>query len=203
MKYVDLSVPINENTPIYPGDPKTSIKPAGVLDKDGYCDHYLSMGTHVGTHVDAPMHMIAGGKSLDQVPVDQFIGRGVYVDVTDGNFDAVKNADIQEGDIVLLRTGMSAKYQEPVYLEDYPAMSEEIANYLVQKKVKTVGVDTCSVDNKDGFPVHKNLLAGGVLIIENLTNLGQLAGKTFRIFALPINLQIDGAPVRVIAEIVT
>ena len=203
MKFIDLSVPINVDTPIYPGDPKTSIKPAGVLDKDGYCDHYLSMGTHVGTHVDAPMHMISGGQSLDQIPVDQFIGRGVYIDVADGIFDAVREADIHEGDIVLLSTGMSAKYHEPVYFDDYPAMSEEIANYLVQKKVKMVGVDTCSVDNKDGFPVHKILLGGNVLIIENLTNLGQLAGKTFRIFALPINLQIDGAPARVIAEIET
>jgi arylformamidase len=201
MKYVDLSVAINEDTPIYPGDPKTSIKPAGVLDKDGYCDHYLSIGTHVGTHVDAPMHMIAGGKSLDQIPVDQFIGRGVYVDVTDGNFDSVKSADIQEGDIVLLHTGMSTKYHKPVYFDDYPAMSDEIANYLVQKKIKMIGVDTCSVDNKDGFPVHKILLGGDVLIIENLTNLEQLMGKRFRLFALPINLQIDGAPARVIAEI--
>ncbi len=201
MKYVDLSVAINEDTPIYPGDPKTSIKPAAMLDKDGYYDHYFSMGTHVGTHVDAPMHMIAGGKSLDQIPVDQFIGRGVYVDVTDGNFDAVKNAGIQEGDIVLLHTGMGAKYHESAYFDDYPAMSEEVASYLVEKKVKMVGLDTCSPDNKDGFPVHKILLAGDVLIIENLTNLEQLAGKAFRLFALPINLQIDGAPARVIAEI--
>lgn len=201
MKYVDLSVPINEATPIYPGDPKTSIKPAGVLEKDGYCDHYLSMGTHVGTHVDAPMHMIAGGKSLDQIPVDQFIGRGVYVDVTDGNFNGVKDVDIQEGDIVLLHTGMGAKYHESAYFDDYPAMSEEMAHYLVSKKIKMVGSDTCSPDNKDGFPVHKILLGGGVLIVENLTNLGQLADKVFRIFALPINLQIDAAPARVVAEI--
>ncbi len=201
MKYVDLSVPINEATPIYPGDPKTSIKPAGVLEKDGYCDHYLSMGTHVGTHVDAPMHMIAGGKSLDQIPVDQFIGRGVYVDVTDGNFNGVKDVDIQEGDIVLLHTGMGANYHEETYFTDFPELPEEIANYLVSKKVSMVGIDTCGPDVKDGFPSHKALLGGGVLIAENLTNLEQLAGKTFRVFALPINLQIDGAPARVIAEI--
>ncbi len=203
MKYVDLSVLINEDTPIYPGDPKTIIKPAGVLDKDGYCDHYLSIGTHVGTHVDAPMHMLAGGKALDQIPVDQFIGRGVYVDVIDGNFDTLKDADIQEGDIVLLYTGMGAKYHESAYFEDYPAMSEEVAQYLVAKKIKMIGIDACSPDNKDGFPVHKILLEGGVLIAENLTNLEQLVGKTFKVFALPINLQIDAAPARIIAEIET
>lgn len=198
---IDLSVPLNAQTPIYPGDPATKIEPAGVLAKDGYCDHYISVGTHVGTHIDAPKHMLENGASLDKTPVEQFVGRGCYVDVRNGNFDAVKNTNIQAGDIVLLHTDMSEKYHEAVYFEDYPAMSEEIADYLVSKKVKMVGVDACSVDNKDGFPIHKILLAGNVLIIENLTNLNELAGKKFDVYALPIKLQIDGAPARVIAEV--
>lgn len=81
MKFIDLSVPVNEATPVYPGDPKTKITPAGVLEKDGYEDHYVCMGTHVGTHVDAPRHMVAMGKNLDQIPVDRFIGQGVYIRV--------------------------------------------------------------------------------------------------------------------------
>ena len=197
---VDLSVVLNEQTPVYPGDPSTKIEQAGVLAKDGFCDHYISVGTHVGTHIDAPKHMLEGGASLDQTPIEQFVGRGCYVDVTGGSFDAVKNADIQTGDIVLLHTGMSDGYNEAAYFENYPAMSNEIANYLVSKKVKMVGVDACSVDNKDGFPIHKILLTGNVLIIENLTNLSKLVGNRFKIYALPINLQIDGAPARVIAE---
>jgi len=98
--------------------------------------------------------------------------------------------------------GLSGNYHEAIYFEDYPAMPVEIANYLVGKKVKMVGVDACSVDNKDGFPIHKILLSGNVLIIENLTNLSKLAGKNFKAYALPINLQIDGAPARVIAEVI-
>jgi kynurenine formamidase len=62
--YVDLSVAVNEQTPVYPGNPATKIEQAGVLAKDGHCDHYISVGTHVGTHIDAPMHMLEGGKSL-------------------------------------------------------------------------------------------------------------------------------------------
>lgn len=198
---VDLSVPINEQTPIYPGDPATKIVPAGVLAKDGFSDHYVSIGTHVGTHIDAPMHMLEGGASLDQIPLDHFIGRGRLVEVIGNDFEGVKAAGIQADDIVLLYTGMSDKYHEAIYFEDYPAMSEEVAKYLVETKVKMVGVDTCSVDNKDGFPIHKILLAGGVLIIENLTNLKQLSGKEFSVHALPIKLQIDGAPARVVAEV--
>lgn len=197
---VDLSVTLNEKTPVYPGDPITKIEAAGVLEKDGYGDHYVSVGTHVGTHIDAPKHMLEGGASLDKAPIEQFVGRGCYIVIDDGNFDTVKDADIQAGDIVLLHTGMSDKYHEPVYFEDYPAISDDIANYLVSKKVKMVGVDTCSVDNKDGFPIHKILLSGDVLIIENLTNLDKLAEKQFKVYALPLKLELDGAPARVIAE---
>lgn len=198
---IDLSVTLNEKTPVYPGDPATVIKPAGVLAKDGYCDHFVSFGTHVGTHIDAPMHMLEGGASLDEVPIDSFVGNGRLVEITGSDFDAVKSAGIQEGNIVLFHTRMSDKYSDPVYFEEYPAMTEEVAQYLVNAKVKMVGVDACSVDNKHGFPVHKILLAGNVLIIENLTNLKQLADKEFEVFALPIKLQIDGAPARVIARV--
>lgn len=202
MQLIDLSVPLNEDTPVYPGDAKPKIEPAGQFESDGFRDHVISVNTHLGTHIDAPMHMLANGKSLDQVPLDQFVGRGVYIKV-DGNFDldTVKTADIHAGDIVIFDTGMSAHYREPVYFEDYPAMSEEVAQYLVDNKVKMVGLDTGSADNQDGFPIHKLLLGGNVLIIENLTNVTTLREKSFTIYALPLNLGIDGSPARVIAQV--
>lgn len=197
---IDLSVSINENIPVYPGDPVTKIEPAGVLEKDGYQDHYLSIGTHVGTHIDAPAHMVAGGVGLDKIAVDQFVGRGVYIKVEDHyDLPAIKTVDIQAGDIVLFHTGLSEHYHEPIYFEDYPGIPEDVATYLVEKQVKLVGVDTCSVDHEP-FATHRILLDGGVLIAENLTNLAPLAGKNFTIYALPIKLEIDGAPARIIAE---
>lgn len=198
MKYIDLTVPLSENTPVYPGDPATVIKPAGVLADDGYCDHYISLGTHVGTHIDAPMHMIQNGKSLDSISIEQFIGPGKYIDARNGNFSAVKDTDIEAGDIVLLHTNMASQYHNPIYFEDYPAIPDEIADYLISKKVKMVGVDMCSPDHEP-FPIHKKLLGNNILIIENLTNLDKLAGKQFTVYALPIKLDIDGAPARVIA----
>ena len=202
MHVIDLSVPINEQTPVYPGDPKTKIEPAGVFAKDGYNDHLVTLGTHVGTHVDAPLHMLEKGKSLDQIPVEYFIGPGKYIKV-DGAFDLeqVKAANLQAGDIVLFHTGMSDVFYEESYYTDYPTMSEEIASYLVQQKVKMVGLDTGSADNLDDFPIHKTLLGGDVLIIENLTNLERLADKTFTVYALPLKLEVDGPPARVIAVI--
>lgn len=199
--FIDLSVDLNEKTPIYPGDPETKVAPAGVLETSGYQDHYVSIGTHVGTHMDAPSHMIAGGKNLNEFPLEAFTGRGVYVRV-DGDFASVKldTLDIREGDIVLFHSGMSEKYHDAMYYEQYPAIPEELARWLVQKKVKIVGVDMCSVDHSP-FPVHKILLGADVLIIENLTNLAPLAEKPFTVYAFPLKLQVDGAPVRVVAEV--
>ena len=200
--YIDLSVVIDEHTPVYPGDPATVIKPAGKLEADGYNDHFVSIGTHVGTHIDAPYHMIADGQTLDQFPVDQFVGRGRLIKLDNKEYDLqqLQKTDIREGDIVLFYSGMDNLYKEKAYFEDYPAMSDEVANYLVAKKVKMVGIDMCSPDH-DEFTAHRTLLGSGVLIIENLTNLSALEGKVFEVIALPIKLPIDGAPARVIAKI--
>jgi arylformamidase len=199
--FVDLSVQINESTPVYPGDPKTKISPCGILAKDGYQDHYVCFGTHAGTHIDAPSHMIANGKNIDQISLEKFSGRGVYINATKGfDFNIIKKAEIKENDVVLFHTGMSDKYHMPEYYENYPAMPEEIADFLVKKKVKIVGVDMCSPDYQP-FLIHHIFLPKNILIIENITNLISLSGKEFKIYAFPLKLCLDGAPVRVVAEI--
>jgi len=200
---IDLTHTFDEQIPVYPGDPATEIRPAGILARNGFQDHYVCCGTHVGTHMDAPSHMIAGGKNLDQLPVEQFTGPGTCINV-DGGFslELVKNAPIKEGDVVFFCTGMDAKYHEAVYFNNYPVMTPEVAEYLVSKNVKIVGTDTCSPDGPgSSFPIHDILLGNGVLIIENLTGLRQLAGKRFEIYAFPLKYALDGAPVRVIARV--
>ncbi len=198
--YMDLSVPINDRSAVYPGDPKTQIKQTEFLDNDGYQGHFVSLGTHVGTHMDAPAHMIANGKTLDQYPVERFVGRGVVIEV-DGqyNLNDVKNANLRQGDIVLFHTGFDKKYYKPEYFETYPAIPEDVAHYLVEKKVSIVGVDTCSVDHGP-FLTHKILLGGDVLIVENLTMPEELHGD-IEVTALPIKLQLDAFPCRVIAKL--
>lgn len=202
MKLIDLTVTLNENTPVYPGDPKVKIRPLGVFAKDTYNDHLITMANHVGTHIDAPWHMVDGGKTLDQMPIEQFVGRGVLIRLKNKKFDlqTVIDAGIKKGDIVLFYSGMDKQYHRQSYFNNRPEMPEAIAAYLVDKKIKIVGMDMLSPD-KEPFAVHRILLGGGVLIIENLTNLGKLVGKKFTVYALPIKLQLDGAPARVIAQI--
>jgi len=200
MQYIDLTMPINQQMPVDPADPPPKLEVVAEVAKDGYTLHNLTIGTHMGTHMDAPIHMIEGGKTLDQFGVEAFVGRGRLITLADKTYDleAVKAAGIQAGDSVLFQTGMSGLTQDPAYFLDYPAMPEDVARYLAEKRVKIVGVDASGPDHEP-FPVHKILLGADVLIIENLTNLQALQGKEFTVYALPIKLQVDGAPARVIA----
>jgi len=202
MKLLDLSVFITEKMPVYPGDPHVIIKPSGNLQKDGFEDHSLIIGTHAGTHIDAPRHMIENGKSLSDFPLSAFTGRGVVIAIEDKQFDLkkIKNANIKPGDIVFFYTGLSKIFNQPEYFENYPAIPEEVAKYLVKKEIKIVGVDMCSVDHEI-FTAHKIFLNHDILIIENLTNLAALKNKKFTVYAFPLNLALDGSPVRVVAEI--
>ena len=201
MKFIDLSVPLNIQTPVYPGDPITKIEKAGIFEKHGYRDHYISVGTHVGTHIDAPNHMIKDGITLDKMPIERFSGKGVYIKAQKGlTLEIVQGVEIQEGDIVLLHTGMSEKYHDPEYFTAYPTLREELVRYFIEKKVKMIGIDSCSVDY-DPFPMHRILLQAGILLIENLTGLSELENKKFTVFAFPIKLDLDGAPARVVAQV--
>ncbi len=198
----DLTQTLNENIPVYPGDPKVKVEQAGVIAKDGFCDHLLTMGTHNGTHMDAPMHMIDGGKGLKDYPVERFVVPAVCIDVR-GGFDAAKVAgQIPEAGIgVLFYSGASDYFSEEKYWHEYLVPDEATIKVLIDKKVSIVGVDTGSFDIAEDFPVHKALLAADILLIENLTNLAPLAGKSFELCALPIKLEQDGAPARVIAKL--
>jgi kynurenine formamidase len=201
--FIDLTHRLNNDTPVYPGDAEIKISVADTIEQNGYLGHNLQLGSHSGTHIDAPAHMISGGKTLDKFGLEAFIGRGCYIFLNDGKFslEAVQNADIKANDVVIFDTQSSYHFKKPEYFTDYPVMNEEIAQYLVEKGVKMVGLDTCSADNLPDFPVHKILLNSDILIIENLTNIEQLTGHSFNVYALPIKLDIDGSSARVIAEV--
>lgn len=196
---IDLSHLITTDLPVYPGDPKPRINLANSIDNDGFTDHYFTLGTHTGTHIDAPAHMVSGGKNLNDYPTSRFIGRGVLVDATTTfSLQIIKKLDIHSGDIVVFKTGLSQQFGRSDYYTEPRPIPEDVARYLVSREISMVGVDTGTVDPPP-FTVHKILLGGDVLIIENLTNLEQLP-RDFTIIALPLNLGLDGSPCRVIAS---
>ena len=203
MKYIDLSHTFTESMPVYPGDPEPRISHTAFLEKDGYNDFTIETGMHVGTHIDAPLHMIKDGKKIPELPVDNFFGRGRYINAVGCKEIGVEllSDDIQKGDILVINTGYYKKYRSSEYYGTYPEITEAFAEKLVEIGVKIVATDTPSPD-RDPFKVHRILLSAEILIIENLTNLDELEKiDAFDICALPPKLDTEAAPVRVVAVV--
>ncbi len=203
MTFIDLTQTFSADMPVYPGDPLPELKQTASMDDQEYNEYHLDTGMHVGTHMDAPLHMIANGGIISDILPERFFGRGHIVDarghthVTAALLDA---KDIKHGDILLVFTDWYRNFREPNYYLDYPEIAPDFANLAVSRGVSIVGLDTPSPD-RSPFPIHKILLGAGVLIIENLTNLSSLAGvESFEVSALPAKFACEGAPVRVIAR---
>lgn len=204
MKYIDLTHSFVPDMPAYPGDPKSMLTQATSIDREGYTDHQLHTLMHVGTHMDAPLHMIKDGAYMDEIPLSTFFGKGLLLDARGKQIiDAsiLAGIDIQPNTIALVYTGFGDRYHTPQYFENYPQIDESLAKRMVELNVKIVGMDIVGPDQPP-FPTHKQLLGHGILIIENLTNLDKLIGiKDFDVLAIPAKFHTDATPVRVIATI--
>lgn len=201
MTLVDLTMPLGPATPSYPGDPRVQVAVAAEFGRDGYLTHELRLGSHHGTHLDAAAHLLPGGRTLEGYPLEQFVGPGRLVEVRGGpGPDALAAAGVGAGDIVLLRSGISDAPLTADYYDRVPDIPVTFAEQLVRLGVKLVGIDAGSIDAPP-YPVHRILLAGGVLIAENLVGLSRLVDTSFEVWALPLRLDVDGAPARVVARV--
>ncbi len=197
---IDLSHPLDNNAPVFPGDPKIEI----ISSTEDYTASEISFSLHTGTHVDAPAHFIPGGKKISDYKLENFFGFGKIIDVRGKNMlekDLLDQIEINPGDIVLFYTGFDKFYGKQPYFENYPVMTEELAGELSNLDMKIIGFDSPSPD-KHPFYIHKILLAKDILILENLTNLEALLSySSFEILAMPLRIPAEASPVRVIAKI--
>lgn len=203
MPYIDLTHNLRAGMPVFPGDPDMTVDVAATFAEQGNLGHRISYGTHTGTHIDAPAHMLQGAKTLDAFSLDDLIGPGKYIAVTGNEISLtqIKQAGVEPGDTVIFDTGMAQHFGTASYYQNYPVLTADAAEYLVQQNVRMIGTDTCSFDRDKDFPIHKTLLGSDILLLENLTNINSLVGKSFKVYALPLRLDLDGAPARVIAEV--
>ena len=221
MEVIDLSHTIHDEIQIYPGDPKPSIS-RGLTHETDYCHvDLIKLGSHTGTHIDAPYHFLKGGQRIDEIPVQRFIGNGILIDVSDkSQRDLIDEADlkfyaseIKKGDFVILKTGWDRYFGTRRYLQ-HPYLSADAAGLLLQLGVAIVGIDALNIDASyptalgtnfsqgdgvSGYPAHNILLGNDILIVENLCNLDKIkAVKGFYSF-LPLKLKdSDGSPVRAV-----
>lgn len=201
--YIDLTHTFRDRMPVFPGDPPARLTSIADVARDGYSNHLLDTGLHTGTHIDAPLHMLAGGARISEIAPERCIGRGRLIDARGcavAGRGLLEGAEVHAGDIVLILTGHSALFGQPGYFHNYPEVGEDFASALINLGIGMLGLDTPSPD-REPYPIHKMLLNNGIPIIENLTGLDALIGvRSFEVIALPVKLDADGAPARVIAR---
>jgi kynurenine formamidase len=201
LKYIDLTMPLNQLTPVYPGDPKPEFKQFASCEIEGWNAHIICMNSHFGTHIDAPWHMLKEGKRLSDFPITKFIGRAIMFDVRGQREIDIELDAARENDILILRTDHSKLAGQSDFYERNPVISQQLANRIVEKKLSIVGIDSHTPDLYP-FEIHKLLLKHDILILENLVDLDKIETNTFTIMVLPMKLdKMDGAPCRVVAEI--
>lgn len=187
MRYIDITMPLGPGIRLYPGDPPVELTRLSEANgTDGFALSRLTLGTHAGTHVDPPSHLLSGTATVDRLPLDMLIGPALLVDaahgrpVTSGDLAAVPARTRR----LLIRTG------------DQP-LTEDAARWLVRRGVRLAGVDALSVDSADApGPVHHFLLEASVIIVEHLL-LADVPPGRYRLLCLPLRLvDGDGAPCR-------
>lgn len=206
----DLSHPIRDGMMVYPGDPGVAIGPALSIDLHGVAVARIEMGSHTGTHVDAPAHTVRGGRTMAQVSLDELVGEAIVLRVPDaaagesyGWGDFVIDGGLPETlpPIVIVDTGWARWFGDERALW-HPFLHADAAGELVHRGMRVLAVDTLSPDRTDApdgaFPVHEVVLGGDGLIIENVCGLEGLPSR-IRVGFFPLQLGDDGAPVRGVA----
>jgi arylformamidase len=198
MKWYDVSRPLSRDMLVYPGD----IIPSFHQEKPGnYRISDLHMSSHTGTHIDAPIHYLDTGDTIDTVPIDSLIGRCRVVEVGIAGSRITKThltGKIENAERLLLKTVFSGK---EIFQEDYPCLSLDAAEYVISCGIRCIGIDSPSIEsfNCNGN-VHRKLLGAGCLIIE-LLDLSVVGSGEYEMIALPLRLKgLDGSPSRVILK---
>ncbi|MGI0090933.1 MAG: cyclase family protein [Nitrososphaerales archaeon] len=212
-KVVDLTHGLANGMPSYPGDPEPSFKRVSTIEKEGVNVSNLNLGSHTGTHMDAPRHFLKDGTPIDKIPLSKFAGEAIVLDlsfklvgsgITAQDIEkALKGNKIEEDDIVVFYTGCSDLWGDPKVNSNFTFLTNEGAKYLVSKKVRAVGIDFLSIEqfHSKTHETHKELLSHGVYIIESLSKeLKQFIGQRVLFMAFPIKFEGgDGAPCRAMA----
>ena len=199
---IDISLPISPEMPIWPGDPRPELTPVASLEVEGVQVSRLVLGTHTGTHLDAPRHFIPRGRTIDQLDLGALVGvcRVVEVLSAEGHISRadLQRVELHPGERLLLKTRNSQQPTRQTFAPDCAALDPSAADYVCEQGIRLVGIDGPSIDAWDtsDFPCHKALLGADILIVENLV-LRHIMPGFYGLIAVPLNLTgADGCPIR-------
>jgi kynurenine formamidase len=201
----DLSQPVFSNCPQYPDDnPRPAqIRLFYMLAVQGVNKEIVEISTHTGTHVDAPFHFFEDGRTIDEVPLESYVGPAVVLDLREKEAgSSIERQDLEPlagelaaGDIALLNTGGGhRRANTKAFLTEYVYLSGEGAQYLIDRGVRGVGIDAVSMggynDPSKSGPPHRILLGSGAFIIEELYFPEEVMDGRKRLFvAAPVKLR--------------
>jgi kynurenine formamidase len=205
-RVVDLTLPLAS------GEKGIYIEPAQRLETDGWNATTLSLYSHCGTHIDAPVHFGVGAQTIDTIPVENLIGPAWVADIRPveprvliepEHLGAIAE-QFKPGESLLLCTGWSDYYGQDKYRNELPRVSAKLAQWCVDKNVKMLGVEPPSVadvnDIEELNTVHRILFEAGIIVVEGLSNLALLSKPKVTFIALPLKIAGgDGAPARAVA----
>jgi len=201
---IDLTHPIIDCTPIYPGDEPARLEKINDFARDGFNNFRFTSGMHTGTHIDGPMHMTKSDRFIDELTMERFFGTGCFLNAAGMKVIAYTpefaSAIVPES-IVLIYTGFRKQFGSEKYYRDHPVVSMELAQLFVEQRIKMACLDSPSPD-RFPYDVHKLLLKNSILITENLTGMEELLTvKKFEIIAFPLRIHADSSPARIVARI--
>ena len=212
--WVDLTYPLSPEVPHIGGFPVPKLTRIADMPERPLTISRLEIVVHMGTHVDSPRHVFLDGPAMEAVPLERLVGSGVVVRIEKPAYGVIEPADlehaevpIEPGDIVAIDTGWSERWGTADW-DHHPCLSVDAARWLVDKRVKLVAVDTPTPDlpldrrpSNFTWPVHRILLACGVLIAEQLANLKTVTGRRVEFLFAPLPIEgSDGSPARVVAR---
>ncbi len=213
-QFVDLSHPLANAQLSYPGDPPIEVTAYRTEATDGCNLTRIALGSHHGTHLDAPYHFLDDGPTLDRIPLERFCGPAELVDLAPGGalgpntavtaeMLAEHTATFQPGSRVIYRTGWSRVFGRPEFFTDLPSLTVEAARWIAERRIGLLGMDVPTPSTTDSRECHQILLGrpAEIVLVEGLANLERLP-KEFTFIGFPLNfVGRDGSPIRAVASI--
>jgi len=195
MRIIDVTVPIQPDMPVYPGDPEVSLTlEQSIADGASANVSRLDFGLHTGTHVDAPVHFIVGAPGAETLPLDVLVGPALVVEAPDLEDDVALPQGVER---ILFKTRNSELWANQAFSEDFVAVGLPLARRLAESRVRLVGIDYLSIGDEE---VHELLLGLGIVVVEGL-DLRNVAAGGYRLICAPLKVVgADGAPARVLLE---
>lgn len=206
MKIFDISVALHKRIPVWPGDLPVKFEQCSFINRGDIANSTaIHSSLHLGTHVDAPRHLFDNGKSIEQIPLNVLIGPASVVALPEVNridADTLGSVNWPAATRIIFKTRNSDFWAKGMdrFREDFVSLTEDAAEFLIEKGVKLVGIDYLSIDMFDAgtLPVHKLLLNREVVVVEGL-DLSKVPPGDYELICLPLKiLGVDGAPARVV-----